>query len=226
MKKTICIMALILGLSVTASVAQNDLDSTLVVTEIADEAADSDTTKSTTWTFNTGSNGTIVSVDSVNVDIDDLDDLEDIFEEIFDGDFQGLTKTMEKFGKVFDKFGWLFALIPILIFFILPILLVLIIVFFVYKGRKAKYRAYQQMAEKGQSIPENPTNVMAAMDDEDIKLRNDGVRTICVGIGLAILLGIIMDKLGMGIGALVFFVGVGKYAEYWLRTRDKNKRKQ
>jgi hypothetical protein len=31
------------------------------------------------------------------------------------------------------------------------------------------------------------------------------------GIGLAIFLGIILDELGIGIGALVFFIGLGKY---------------
>ena len=31
------------------------------------------------------------------------------------------------------------------------------------------------------------------------------------GVGLAIFLGIILGDLGVGIGALVFFIGLGKY---------------
>jgi small neutral amino acid transporter SnatA (MarC family) len=31
------------------------------------------------------------------------------------------------------------------------------------------------------------------------------------GIGLAIFLGIILEELGIGIGALVFFIGLGKF---------------
>ena len=31
------------------------------------------------------------------------------------------------------------------------------------------------------------------------------------GIGLAIFLGIILEELGLGIGALVFFIGLGKF---------------
>ena len=31
------------------------------------------------------------------------------------------------------------------------------------------------------------------------------------GVGLAIFLGIILDELGLGIGALVFFIGLGKW---------------
>lgn len=204
-------MALIMGLCTMTTLAQNDLDSALVVTEIAGEEAD-DTTKTTTWTFN---RGTVVASDSIDIEIDDLDDLEEFLENMFDGHFEGIS-------GVFKKFGWLFALIPILLFFVLPILLVLIIVFFVYKGRKAKYRAYQQMAEKGQDIPKS---AYEALDPEDNKLRADGVRTICVGIGLAILLGIIMDEVGIGIGALVFFVGVGKYVVYLQSRKDKQNKK-
>lgn len=204
-------MALIMGLCTMTTLAQNDLDSALVVTEIAGEEAD-DTTKTTTWTFN---RGTVVASDSIDIEIDDLDGLEEFLENMFDGHFEGISGA-------FKKFGWLFALIPILLFFVLPILLVLIIVFFVYKGRKAKYRAYQQMAEKGQDIPKS---AYEALDPEDNKLRADGVRTICVGIGLAILLGIIMDEVGIGIGALVFFVGVGKYVVYLQSRKDKQNKK-
>ena len=32
-----------------------------------------------------------------------------------------------------------------------------------------------------------------------------------VGVGLAIFLGIIIGKIGIGIGALVFFIGLGKW---------------
>lgn len=204
-------MALIMGLCTMTTLAQNDLDSALVVTEIAGEEAD-DTTKTTTWTFN---RGTVVASDSIDIEIDDLDGLEEFLENMFDGHFEGISGA-------FKKFGWLFALIPILLFFVLPILLVLIIVFFVYKGRKAKYHAYQQMAEKGQDIPKS---AYEALDPEDNKLRADGVRTICVGIGLAILLGIIMDEVGIGIGALVFFVGVGKYVVYLQSRKDKQNKK-
>lgn len=207
-------MALLMGLCTMTTLAQNNLDSTLVVTEIAGEEADDDTTKTTTWTFNT--NGyTVLATDSFDIEIGDLDDLEVFLRNMFDGHFEGISGS-------FKKFGWLFALIPILLFFVLPILLVLIIVFFVYKGRKAKYRAYQQMAEKGQDIPKS---AYEALDPEDNKLRADGVRTICVGIGLAILLGIIMDEVGIGIGALVFFVGVGKYVVYLQSRKDKQNKK-
>ena len=40
---------------------------------------------------------------------------------------------------------------------------------------------------------------------------NDGIRQMFTGIGLAIFLGIILEELGLGIGALVFFIGLGKF---------------
>lgn len=209
MKKTCFIIALFVGLCTTTLMAQNNLDSALVVTEIAGEDADADTTKSSTWTFNSGTT-------TVTVEEDDIDDLDDFFDAIFDGSFD--SARLEHW---FGKWGWMLAMIPILIFFILPLLVVLIIVFAISRGRKAKFRAYEQMAERGQDIPQG---LQDAIDSDDIKLRNDGVRTICTGIGLAILLGVIMDELGVGIGALVFLVGVGKYAVYWMGQRDKNKK--
>ena len=34
---------------------------------------------------------------------------------------------------------------------------------------------------------------------------------MCIGVGLAILLGIVLKYLGFGVGAVVFFVGLGDY---------------
>ena len=34
---------------------------------------------------------------------------------------------------------------------------------------------------------------------------------MCLGVGLAILLGIMIKEVGVGIGALVFFIGLGKW---------------
>ena len=215
MKKTFFILALTLGLCTSTLMAQNDLDSALVVTEIADGSADEDSVKSNTWTFNNGVfTFDIDSLDVVN-DWDDWDELGAFFENLFDGHFD-----LPKFEGVMKKFGWLIALIPILIFFVLPVLIILIIALTVYKGRKAKYRAYEKMAEKGQEIPQS---LQEEMDPNDVKTRNDAVRTICVGVGLFILLGVIMDSFGRAIGALVFCIGVGKYLVYWLGQRDKKR---
>lgn len=216
MEKVVRILILAMSLSFMGKAfAQNDLDSALVVNEIAGEDEGSDTIGSNTWTFNNGA--TTVTVDTLSDDWDgDIEELEEIFEHIFDGNFKGF----EHIGRGFEKFGWIFALIPILICFFLPLLIIFLIVFFTYKGRKAKYRAYQQMAENGQPIP---NETQRAFQNEDDKLRADGLRNICVGIGLAIFLGLLLDEVGIGIGALVAFIGLGKYLVWYSGNKDRRK---
>jgi small neutral amino acid transporter SnatA (MarC family) len=47
-----------------------------------------------------------------------------------------------------------------------------------------------------------------------------GLRQMFTGVGLAIFLGIVIGKLGIGIGALVFFIGLGKW--YVARQAKEN----
>jgi hypothetical protein len=63
--------------------------------------------------------------------------------------------------------------------------------------------------QNGQPIPNDLLN--EKQDDWD---RNDyqaGIRQMFTGVGLAIFLGIAAGKIGFSIGALVFFIGLGKW---------------
>jgi hypothetical protein len=63
--------------------------------------------------------------------------------------------------------------------------------------------------QNGQPIPNDLLN--EKQDDWD---RNDyqaGIRQMFTGVGLAIFLGITAGKYGFSIGALVFFIGLGKW---------------
>ena len=71
-------------------------------------------------------------------------------------------------------------------------------------------------AQNGQPIP---TDLLRSAKNSNANYA-PGVRQCCLGIGLAIFLGIIMDELGFGIGALVFFIGLGKIISVYL-TKDK-----
>ena len=115
--------------------------------------------------------------------------------------------------SVFENMGGAFVLIPILAIlcfgFLLPIVIVLLVFYFINRNRKEKYRLAQMAIQNGQPIPDellketySPTNS---------KEYNDGIRQMFTGVGLAIFLGIILDELGVGIGALVFFIGLGKF---------------
>ncbi|MBO4444929.1 MAG: hypothetical protein J5814_09230 [Bacteroidaceae bacterium] len=215
MKRIILLLSLFLGLAATGMKAQNDLDSALVVNEIASEDNDSAEQKHT-WTFNNGS--TTVTIDSDDADYEDL-------EEMMESMFQGpILQHFEKFAQKAEKYSWVIPAMGILFGFVLPLLIILIIVYFTYKGRKAKYAAYQKMAESGQTIPQETYN---AMEEDDLKIRNDGIRNVFLGIGLAIFLGLIIGKLGLAIGALIGCIGLGKIITWALsRKDDPNKREK
>jgi hypothetical protein len=63
--------------------------------------------------------------------------------------------------------------------------------------------------EKGQPIPDELLKEkQASWDRSDYQT---GLRQMFTGVGLAIFLGIVAGKVGFGIGALVFFIGLGKW---------------
>lgn len=127
-------------------------------------------------------------------------------------------------GSLFDDEGWeskvkgaKFVIACLFILFVLaPVSIIGLILWFIYMNRKNKVRLAEIAAQHGQPIPVNiassPVNGNAAYAP--------GIRHCCLGIGLAIFLGIIMDEVGFGIGALVFFIGLGKVISAYL-TRSK-----
>ena len=111
-----------------------------------------------------------------------------------------------------DLVGIIFVLsVVAIIFLIAPIAIIIAIFYFVNKNRREKYKLAQMAMQNGQPIPdqllkENAASAMVNKDDY-----NTGLRQMFTGIGLAIFLGIIIGKLGIGIGALIFFIGLGKW---------------
>ena len=128
-------------------------------------------------------------------------------------------------GSLFDDDDWessvkdaKFIIVGLLILFVLaPVSIIGLVLWFIYMNRKNKVRLAEIAAQHGQPIPVNiassPVNGNAAYAP--------GIRHCCLGIGLAIFLGIIMDEVGFGIGALVFFIGLGKVISAYL-TRSKD----
>lgn len=114
-----------------------------------------------------------------------------------------------------DLAGMLFVLFVVLIMFVLaPIGIIVAIFYFVNKNRSERYKLAQLAMKNGQPIPDqllkDQTN--SYMDKNEFQ---SGMRQVFTGIGLAIFLGIIIGKLGIGIGALVFFIGLGKVVLNW-----------
>ncbi len=127
-------------------------------------------------------------------------------------------------GSIFDDDGWeskakggKFVIACLFILFVLaPVSIIGPILWFIYMNRKNKVRLAEIAAQHGQPIPVN----MSSSPVNGNVAYAPGIRHCCLGIGLAIFLGIIMDEVGFGIGALVFFIGLGKVISAYL-TRSK-----
>ena len=125
------------------------------------------------------------------------------------------TKDAQELREVMDVFGGLvgpmtIGVIAIVVIFLLaPLLIIIAIFYFVNKNRRERYKLAQMAIQNGQPIPDE-----VLKDKVDTWDRSDyqtGMRQMFVGVGLAIFLGIIIGKVGIGIGALVFFIGLGKW---------------
>ena len=114
---------------------------------------------------------------------------------------------------MFESMGggvFLIPIIAILCFgFFLPVVILILVFYFINRNRKEKYRLAQMAIQNGQQIPEEL--LKETYTTNNTKEYNEGIRQMFTGIGLAIFLGIILDELGIGIGALVFFIGLGTY---------------
>lgn len=220
MKKIV--LSLTLGLLMSSVLtAQNPTDSALIVTEIVGEQTAADDTLAaadSTWVFDThGSTSTIDEWDD--------DEVEELIVRLAKRYFDGDPETLENEFHQFEKFGKVIRFAVIFFFVILPLLIVALILFSVYKGRQAKRREYERREKDQATTAEQPqptSEEMAfsqapdPMAEENRRLRNDGIKNVCVGVGLAVLLGIIMDEIGLGIGALVAAIGLGKLIIWYL----------
>ncbi len=198
MKKYLIAIAMVLTLSLNADAAAQKHRHTPRTEQV-------DTTKNNRDAIEAFSDTTAVAGDSIDayahrqhISISADEDVKGVFEDIF----QNLDKTAIA--------GMFFAVIIIFIMFVLaPILIIIAVFYFINKNRKDRIKLAQMAMEKGQPIP-----------DELLKEKQDpmgkdeyqtGIRQMFTGVGLAIFLGLVAGKIGFGIGALVFCIGLGKW---------------
>ena len=106
-------------------------------------------------------------------------------------------------------FGMLTALGILFILFVLfPIIIIIGVVYLINRNRRDRYKLAQMAVQNGQPIPDQLLKEEAVEHSDDYQ---KGLRQMFTGIGLAIFLGIWAGKVGFGIGALVFFIGLGKW---------------
>ena len=130
------------------------------------------------------------------------------------GDVQELKEVMDSVGGFFGPWMAVSIVSVVVIFLLAPLLIIFTIFYFVNKNRKERYKLAQMAIQNGQPIPDE------ILKDNDSRMISSeyqtGLRQMFTGLGLAVFLGIIIGKLGIGIGALVFFIGLGK----WLVARQ------
>lgn len=137
-----------------------------------------------------------------------------------DEDAKGLFGNILRQLNADDIAGMFFALAIILIIFVLsPLVIFGLLLYFIFRNRKQKMKLAQMAVQNGQPIPDQLLNEQLS-DDADTYQK--GMRQVFLGIGLMVFLGITAGKVGLGIGALVFFIGLGKVLISRKSVRDQN----
>ena len=199
MKKYLIAIAMVLTLSLNADAAAQRHRHT-PRTEQTDSTKNNPSAIEAFSDTTTVADSTVVDAQSgsSHVTFSSDDDVDGVLHEVF--------RNLD--GK--DIAGMVFILLIILtIFLFAPIGIIIAIFYFVNKSRKDRIKLAQMAMEKGQPIP-----------DELLKEKQDpvgkdeyqtGIRQMFTGVGLAIFLGLVAGKIGFGIGALVFCIGLGKW---------------
>ena len=125
-------------------------------------------------------------------------------------DAQELKEVMETMGGFFGPWIAVSIVSIIVIFLLAPLLIIFVVFYFVNKNRKERYKLAQMAIQNGQPIPDEVLKGQTPNTKEESNEYTAGLRQIFLGIGLAIFLGIVAGKIGFGIGALVFCIGLGK----------------
>ena len=205
-KNVILAMAVTL-MSATAGLAQegeSTKEGVPVVDEIITDSTIASTNNATPSSTTVGSWSVTYTGDTIDTD-EAIALLEEALGDEFPEGMEGLMKSV--MGAATG--GLILAGIVLFGIFILPLILIIVVLYFIYKGRRAKYDAYKSMAESGQKIPDEELRKMSEPLTDRVMF-NKGVKNICLGIGLAVLLGIIFGDFGIGIGVLVVCIGIGE----------------
>ena len=133
-------------------------------------------------------------------------------------DVQELKEVMDVVGNGLFPSMITGVIIVFIMFLLAPLLIIIAIFYFVNKNRRERYKLAQMAIQNGQPIPDQILRDQTAEDIMTNREYQTGLRQMFTGVGLAIFLGLLIGKIGIGIGALVFFIGLGK----WFISRQNN----
>ena len=198
MKKYLFAIAMVLSLSMNADAAAQKHRHSPRTEQV-------DSTKNNQDAIEAFSDTTAVAGDTIDayanrrhIHIYSDDDVKSVLEEVF-SDLDGSAVK-----GIFIVLGTLF-----IVFVLFPIIIIIAVIYFINRNRKDRIKLAQMAMEKGQPIPDELLKEKeTSWDRSDYQT---GLRQMFTGVGLAIFLGIVAGKVGFGIGALVFFIGLGKW---------------
>lgn len=115
------------------------------------------------------------------------------------------------------------ALLTIFGIFFMPFIAIILIIFIVYnnnrKKQKAKYELLQHAIEKGVQIPAELLNDVKAMSKPKLE---KGIEQMGLGFGLGLFLWFWTSEIGLAaVGAIIFFIGVGKVVNHYLSKQEQ-----
>ena len=125
-------------------------------------------------------------------------------------DVQELKDVMDVVGNGLLPSMITGAVIVFILFLLAPLLIIIVIFYFVNKNRRERYKLAQMAIQNGQPIPDDILKGQTVHSSKGGDYQT-GMLQMFTGVGLAIFLGLIIGKIGFGIGALVFFIGLGKW---------------
>jgi hypothetical protein len=197
-------MVLVMVLVGTAVVMAQEGESTMegvpVVEElVTDEVAPDDTAStSVTATARVGSWHITAYSDDSLMTHKTIELTEEMVDEFFD-DMPGLFKGLLGLSGIGMASGAIFMVIVMLLcIFGLPLLLLALLLYLLFRRRRPDEKPRASTPDEGSASLRDRT------------LFNKGIKNVCLGIGLAIFLGIWMGDFGVGIGILVVCIGIGE----------------
>ena len=196
MKKYLITLAMVLALGLNADAAAQKHRHTPRTEQVDSTKNNQDAIEAFSDTTAVA-DSTVVKVNSRQVTVYTDEDVKDALEQVFDS-FDNNT-----IAGIALVLGILFIL-----FVFFPIIVILAVVLLINRRRKERLRLAEMAMKNGQQIPEQLLREEAIQNDDDYRR---GIRQMFTGVGLAIFLGIWAGSVGFGIGALVFFIGLGKW---------------
>ena len=203
MKTKNIFLAMIVALMSTAICPAQEGESTkegiAAVEEIVTDNSTDNSASTTTTAHRSGSWTVTYTNDTIS-----SDDTEELLEELFE-EHEGLAELMGGLagglaGLGAATGGLLIAALTLFCIFGLPILAIILIVWLIVRASR------RSSSNAGQAVMQNEVDATG----RDRALFNKGVRNVCLGIGLAIFLGIWMGDFGVGIGVLIVCIGIGE----------------